>query len=454
MGATFSRLKTWVAETLSASDLNAEIDNVMDNLTPAGVDDYSSNVTEMQTQTDPGEVGTESLAVSLAEELERLRYEVAGIKGTTYWYTNPVTTLASLNTAFGSGLPATRLVSGEVRSASSQSYLLTPEGSAGDNVTINGATTDLVYNVDGTEYTLSSDIAITSTVAPPLTNNTATVNDASLADQAWTKWTGMHGGGIPIDAIGSEITSRNGVLTAFKLTTGAGSEYILGIPDTTNNQIKDIKRGYYFDETGAPIPSIVFADDDTLTLMRITYIFLVNDSTASVTTNEPIISATEPASPSSGDYWFDLVNDTWKVFGGVTFAASNAVYIGTCITDENDDAVGARSEDFVKTYVPGNTAELEYVSASTLQTSRGARIGVYGDTIDMSIDNLVWDMAADLDTGITEAASTMYFFYVTETGLQVISDIAPDDFTATRGGLYHPHQTWRCVGQAWNDSSL
>ena len=39
MGATFNRVKNWIAEKLTPSDLNAEIDNILNNLTAAGVDD-------------------------------------------------------------------------------------------------------------------------------------------------------------------------------------------------------------------------------------------------------------------------------------------------------------------------------------------------------------------------------------------------------------------------------
>ena len=44
-GATFSRVKTWIAEVLTASDLNAEFDNILNNLLPAGVDDECAQST-------------------------------------------------------------------------------------------------------------------------------------------------------------------------------------------------------------------------------------------------------------------------------------------------------------------------------------------------------------------------------------------------------------------------
>lgn len=92
-GATFSRIKTWnTGEILTASDLNAEFNNILNNLTPAGVDDYSANNTEMRTVTDPYPGFSESLATSLQGEIERLRYQVLQLKKSiqvssiTYWY--------------------------------------------------------------------------------------------------------------------------------------------------------------------------------------------------------------------------------------------------------------------------------------------------------------------------------------------------------------------------------
>ena len=75
MTATFARVKTWIAaETLTASDLNAEFDNVLNNLDPDGMDDASANSTAMQATADPYPGASESLATDLRGELQRLRY--------------------------------------------------------------------------------------------------------------------------------------------------------------------------------------------------------------------------------------------------------------------------------------------------------------------------------------------------------------------------------------------
>jgi hypothetical protein len=89
MGATFSRIKTWIAEVLTASDLNAEFDNILNNLTPAGVDDASATTTAMRTTADPYPGGVASLPTSLEGELQRLRYVIQQITKETYWYIDP-----------------------------------------------------------------------------------------------------------------------------------------------------------------------------------------------------------------------------------------------------------------------------------------------------------------------------------------------------------------------------
>lgn len=95
--ALYSRIKNWNAgEILTASDLNAEFNNILTNSIPTSFEDLSSNEAAMQQQTDPGTPGSASLATSLAGELERIRYVLAQIKGTTYWYSSSTTSIATL----------------------------------------------------------------------------------------------------------------------------------------------------------------------------------------------------------------------------------------------------------------------------------------------------------------------------------------------------------------------
>jgi hypothetical protein len=92
------RVKTWVPrEVLVYSDLNDEFDNIINNLEASNVDGYSSTVAQMQETTDPGTVGSESLALTISDEIERLRFAISRIIGKTYWYETPS---RSLQTTF------------------------------------------------------------------------------------------------------------------------------------------------------------------------------------------------------------------------------------------------------------------------------------------------------------------------------------------------------------------
>jgi len=81
-------------ETLTAAKYNSDNQNHVDNQTPQMTDDYSSNVAQMQTTTDPGEVGTESQPTSLAGELERIRFKLLELSQQfnpdhVQWYQSP-----------------------------------------------------------------------------------------------------------------------------------------------------------------------------------------------------------------------------------------------------------------------------------------------------------------------------------------------------------------------------
>lgn len=90
-GSTFSRIKTWIAgETLTASDLNGEFDNILDNLDPDGIDDASANLAAMQATRDPG---GGSLATDLTGEHQAERFQINGIIGKDDWYDAPDTSL-------------------------------------------------------------------------------------------------------------------------------------------------------------------------------------------------------------------------------------------------------------------------------------------------------------------------------------------------------------------------
>lgn len=91
MGALYSHTTRATGTTLTAAIYNADHQNHIDNGVPAQLDDYSTNAAQMQSTTNPGAVGSESLATSLAGELERLRYVIKLVAGGAQWYAPAVT---------------------------------------------------------------------------------------------------------------------------------------------------------------------------------------------------------------------------------------------------------------------------------------------------------------------------------------------------------------------------
>lgn len=453
MGGLYSRLKTWVStEDVTYSDLNAEFDNFLTNFIPAMMDDHSTNVAQMQSTADPGEVGTESLATTLAGELQRLRFIIKEITGKTHWYETPSTSLTGLANAVGTGLESNRLVSGRVRgSGSNQPTFLVPHGAAA-TVTCKGATTNFIYYVNGTEYTISTDVTLTNLTTAPSTNNTCTINDANAAaDPFYTKYTGEDGAVITVDAMGTELTALVGKFAAFKLA-GAATEYFIAFVESPT-RLSKAYRGYFFDSSDAPIVRSAYTDNDVITLMKLTWVFAKSDGTLTATYNNPVWSKDQPSSPSIGDYWFDLANNKWKVYGVGSYTDANATLIGICIQD-GTNSVAARSFEFFTAYEATNTYELLYASATQVKSKHpGALANVWGETIKGDHNIRTWDITLDRDTGVSETASTYYYFYLTDSGDQIISDIKPFDRRSDLLGYYHPHNSWRCLGRAFNNSS-
>lgn len=94
--AIFSRVKSWVSnEVLTASDLNGEFNNLLINTKPESIESYSVDANTMKLTADPGTVGSESLASSLAGELERIRFAIKRIVNGAQWYSAPVISLGS-----------------------------------------------------------------------------------------------------------------------------------------------------------------------------------------------------------------------------------------------------------------------------------------------------------------------------------------------------------------------
>ncbi len=441
MSALFDRIKSWADdENLTNEDLNAEIDNILDNFSPEFMSGFSTNATQMQIQTSPGGVGTESLSESMSDEVERLRYVLSQIIGGTYWYSSIPVSLSSINATLQAldvnVNPRNGIVSGKI-DANSQPAFLLPTGGGALTATLKATATAINYWVNGSIFTVGADVATSNLTLAPGTNNTA----VSVGDHD------EYSTDVLIASVGSNISGQIGNYAAFKV----GTEYFIGYVESAI-KITRCLRGIFFDSTGANIPSVAFADASTITFMKLAWIYLKSDGTLQISYTNPKFSGEEPSSPASGDQWYDLSTNTWKRHDGVNFVVSDSVLLGYAISD-GTGCVAARSSDFVKTYsdfcrvAPKRIDNDNYISSG-----KGFEVSVNGSTIKSEIGSLIWNLPDSLPAGEAEANDIWYYLYITNSGATFISAIAPIYNEGMRG-YYHPAKPWRCIAKAYNATS-
>lgn len=358
-----------------------------------------------------------------------------------------------------------KIVSGKIRSTSNQPAFLTPAGSGGGrSLTISATATNLVYQVADTTVTLAADIVVSALTAAPSSNNTATINDASASGQNAYRMRGASGAeyftgsgnSLTITSAGTEITDLVGKRAAFKLTHSGSDEYFTARIESSTS-LKDCYRGFFYDSSLNPINAVTISNSDTITLMKLGWLFLdVNGTTTDTVYNEPVYGGTQPSSPASGDYWYDTANSQWKRYTGSTYASVDRILIGMFFCDATD-CLGVRCFDFFATQKQDNTVRIGTLNNADVSTdSVPSHVVVMGNKIDFG-NKQTWEMATHLAASTdmytsTEQASRVYFFYVTDEGSKKISDIMPY-YRGDLLGWYHPHNPWRCVFSAYNDVS-
>lgn len=358
---------------------------------------------------------------------------------------------SSLSTA-----PQNRVASGKVRTTSSQPAYLIPTASLAFQVL--ASATNLVYDVNGTTVTATTDITKTGITAAPAADNTCLINDATAAAQADTRIWGEFEvrKELVVDTMGSNMQNKVGQWIAFKIAGGA-TEYAFGFLESSV-KISRVNRGFFVNSSGAPINRTTLSNNDTLTILTLGWVFMDDDgTTVDVSYTNPVWSYSSPSSPATGDYWYDLANQTWKRYDGASFQIIGRTFIGVICADTTA-VVGARAVDFYSRAESLNTVDLE-ISTTEIVRARNpyARLNVAGTILDFGSQLPTWNIttqlatSADLYSG-TEQASRVYYLYISKTGQCLISDMEPY-YKEDIWGWYHPHNTWRCVGAAYNDGS-
>lgn len=455
MGALFSRIKTWLKnENLKAGDVNAEFDNILTNFAPNKMSGDSTNLTQMQIERDPGGAGTESLAQTTAEEIESLRFVINRIIGGAFWYSTPDLTIDQINALISQGNltpPPNRIVSGLKRTSSNQPAFLVAGGSTAI-VTLKGSVTPFVYYVAGTQYTISTDVNLTFSSFAPSSNNTATVNDATLAGGATTVIQGEGSSVLTVTAAGANITALQGNFAAFKIVDGGNTEYFIGFVNSATSLIKCF-RGFYFDSTSAPVVRVVVNNSDTITLYKLFWVFATTAGTLDSCATNPKVQFATPSSPASGDYWFDLSASIWKKYNGSAFVASDATLIGQAICDTSH-CIATRSFEFYAPYDSKNTCVLEIQDNNTVRTTQAGQVAnVAGTLINFQKALQYWIKPDNLVSGDTDGNNKTFYIYLKDTGEVALGLTIPYNRVSDLGGSYHPHNPWRSLGAVTNDGS-
>lgn len=454
MGATFERLKNWAREILTNEDLNAEIDNILENLVPDGIDGYSDSVAQMRVMTDPGETGSESQADSLAGEIERIRFMLKSILGdnSQNWYDVPALSLSSVASVLGSDSISNRIISGRTTGNSKQLDVLRAGGTTRD-LTLLADQVPYSYIINNVQYSVEDDLVIENLGLAPSTDNTLTIDDSEADGSQGTKAFGQFGHTIVVDNMDAEIVSRIGSIQAFKVN--ATGEILMAFVRSSTSLVSAM-RGVFWDDDGLRVPADELNDNDTLTLLQLTWIFLRADGTLGLTYRNPSFSSTEPSTPAVGDYWFDIVAREWRVFDSVAWQPTLAVLVGVSVQDDSN-CIATRSFDVAIAASDYSSLQLDagtgnFTDDLVRARTFGSEISVFGDLFRYAWSRPSWNFNFHLATGVTRATETFYFCYVDNSGRTLISDVIPLERSELRG-FYHPHETWRCVGYFLTDDT-
>lgn len=247
--ATFSRIKEWVSnEVLTAADLNAEFDNIIDNITPTGIEDASANVAAMQATTDPGGVGTESLATSLLGEIQRLRFVLKRMIGSGQWYSAPTGTLQA------GGIDTDALADGAVETAKIK----------------NGAVTPAKRSALGQQVSSSSgSFSTTSTTYVDVTNLSVTITTTGRPVEIRLISDGSAGGGPAEGSYLRVITT--GVIGSVNDSTSCTFKILRGASDVAFHSLQVFGSTTSGGSIGISSPSSVISHTDTPAAGTYTY---------------------------------------------------------------------------------------------------------------------------------------------------------------------------------------
>ena len=250
-------------DAILAAHHNTTHQEHIDSNIPENIDDYSVSAAEMRTTADPYPGSTESLATTLAGEIERLRYVLKQITGGTYWYTDPVgldsTIVSSSLTSVGT--IGTGVWQGtSIGTSYTDAKVTSVSGSTGA-VVDGDIDHDALANFASNEHFTQANITATGTVASGTWQGTAI--DGTYIDLEGTEVKSTGEGG------GTKYLREDGDGTcSWQAVTGGGGGSSLGTDSIIRTNLKTIDENITFagNENGSTVGPITISSGYTVTV--------------------------------------------------------------------------------------------------------------------------------------------------------------------------------------------
>jgi microcystin-dependent protein len=328
-----------------------------------------------------------------------------------------------------------RVEDGTKKASGFPNYLVPAGVGNGLNATID-ATEDFRGLANGTSIVIQSNTVFSSLTAAPSTNNTALVDDSDIAGGDETKYLGeLDSKFVTIDAIGTEISDRDGEFAAFRTPAG---EVFLALIDTTNSRVFPIVRGWAGTERD------VLSNNDSLELLQINTLLFSNDGNTKVSSpNYPESVDAFPAAGNSEKVYIERTGAAQGYDDGVSIIQDYLI-VGFAVCDDTD-CLYAEQIDFDLSW--NNTIDLGFqvMDAATVQVNRGATSGIKS-TVAEFFNAVQFDTTLDLEAGESLTDDTELYLYLDDSGSIIFSHKIPRKYGFLKRGLYHPKEYWRAVG--------
>ncbi len=208
---------------LTAAIYNSDHVNHITNQNPLMTGAYSDNASQMQTNTDPGAVGSESLASSLGGELERIRFVIKRLAGGAQWYSTPVTGTfpTSVLTSIVDSVSGTLILKG---AGSTAATITGAKVALAGTVSVAGAATLAAASFSGTvSLTAAVSKIVPGATSLSLRNSADNADNILIADNGNTTVRGT------MTATGGFIGAGSVLATEQNTTSGTSIDFT-GIP--------------------------------------------------------------------------------------------------------------------------------------------------------------------------------------------------------------------------------